>query len=276
MRKIFILCTVCFIASAQPSSPAQELAGQERAFSAAADSIGINRSFVMFLDEQCVMFNPHPVNGMQLYRTRPESKAHLSWYPAFVEVAASGDFGLSTGPWQYRIAKGDTSVAYGYYVSVWKKRADGVWKVIFDNGIGYPKAMHRNEPEQFTQRNGSIAASGPAAGGMMEAERRFQRSRKKEGAAAALKQFGDGNVRVYRNDAFPAVDKNQSAVLVAAETPGMRFTPFDSVVASSGDLGYTYGIAVSPANDSACYFRLWRRTSGWKLAADILDPFRRP
>lgn len=278
MRILFILCSACVIVSAQPDSQAHELAGQERAFSAAADSFGINRSFVMFLDEQCVMFNPHPVNGMQLYRTRPESKAHLSWYPAFVEVAASGDLGLSTGPWQYRTTKGDTPVAYGYYISVWKKQADGVWKVIFDNGVGYPKHLHRSEPEKFNVLPSPAPRNTPATASrtMMDAERAFVNVRRSRGAAAAVGEYGDENVRVYRNEAFPAVNKDLSRSLLRSAEQGMRYTPFDSVIAASGDLGYVYGIAVSPAKDSASYVRIWRYRSGWKLAADVLDPFRKP
>lgn len=278
MRIFIILCSVVSIASAQTTSPAEELAAQERAFSAAADSVGIKRSFLRYLDEQCVMFNPHPLNGMQLYRNRPESKAHLSWSPVFVNVAASGDLGLSTGPWQLRPAKGDTPVAYGYYISVWKKRADGVWKVIFDNGIGYPKHLHRTEPEMFRVLPSAASRNAPAAAprSMMDAERAFQSMGRSRGAAAAVGEFGDEDVRVYRNDLFPAVNKDQSRSLLRSAEQGMRYTPFDSVTAASGDLGYVYGIAVSPANDSASYIRIWRYRSGWKLAADVLDPFRKP
>ncbi len=278
MRSLFLVLLMAAAVIPQQKDAESSLAAAERAFSAAADSFGINRSFVMFLDEQCVMFNPHPVNGMQLYRTRPESKAHLSWYPAFVEVAASGDLGLSTGPWQYRIAKGDTPVAYGYYISVWKKRADGVWKVIFDNGIGYPKHLHRSEPEKFRALPSPAPRNTPATASraMMDAERAFVNVRRSRGAAAAVGEYGDEDVRVYRNDAFPAVNKEQSRSLLRSAEQGMRYTPFDSVIAASGDLGYVYGIAVSPAKDSASYVRIWRYRSGWKLAADVLDPFRKP
>ncbi|NUN70731.1 MAG: hypothetical protein HUU02_13595 [Bacteroidetes bacterium] len=277
MRTFIILCTFCFSLQAQQHTSAHELARHERAFAAAADSAGIRSSFLAFLDEHCIMFNPHPLNGMELYRNRPESKAHLSWYPAFVEVASSGEMGLSTGPWQYRAAKGDTPAAYGYYISVWKRRQDGVWKVVFDNGIGYPKNVHRQEPETFRMITQQSPSAGPlqTSHGMMDAERAFRKEWSKNGAAAAVERFGDSDVRVYRNDAFPAVERKNAAALVRQKESGMTFTASDSVIAASGDLGYVYGIAVSPVKDSASYVRVWRYRSGWKLAADVLDPFRK-
>ena len=55
--------------------------------------------------------------------------APFSWKPETVEVLASGTLALSSGP--VFDPKGQR---VGTYNSTWRRDADGVWRVIFDNG----------------------------------------------------------------------------------------------------------------------------------------------
>jgi uncharacterized protein (TIGR02246 family) len=59
---------------------------------------------------------------------------NLRWVTSKVEVARSGDLAYDTGA--YTLTKNDASgkpvTATGKYVVVWKKQADGKWKVIED------------------------------------------------------------------------------------------------------------------------------------------------
>jgi uncharacterized protein (TIGR02246 family) len=59
---------------------------------------------------------------------------NLRWVTSKVEVARSGDLAYDTGA--YTLTKNDASgkpvTAAGKYVVVWKKQADGKWKVIQD------------------------------------------------------------------------------------------------------------------------------------------------
>jgi ketosteroid isomerase-like protein len=55
--------------------------------------------------------------------------APFSWRPETVEVLPSGTLGLSTGP--VFDPKGER---IGTYNSTWRRDADGVWRIIFDNG----------------------------------------------------------------------------------------------------------------------------------------------
>ena len=59
---------------------------------------------------------------------------NLRWVTSKVEVARSGDLAYDTGA--YALTKNDASgkpvTATGKYVVVWKKQADGKWKVIED------------------------------------------------------------------------------------------------------------------------------------------------
>jgi ketosteroid isomerase-like protein len=55
--------------------------------------------------------------------------APFSWAPEFVEVLDSGALALSSGP--VRDASGKRT---GTFNSVWRREADGRWKIILDNG----------------------------------------------------------------------------------------------------------------------------------------------
>ena len=57
--------------------------------------------------------------------------AAISWKTAKVEVAQSGDIGYSSGTYEFTMndASGKPVNDHGKYVEIWKKQADGKWKV---------------------------------------------------------------------------------------------------------------------------------------------------
>ena len=55
--------------------------------------------------------------------------APFSWEPETVEVLASGTLGLSSGP-----VKDPSGKQTGVFNSIWRREADGRWKVVFDKG----------------------------------------------------------------------------------------------------------------------------------------------
>lgn len=58
----------------------------------------------------------------------------LSWHATKVGVARSGELGYTSGTYDFSIkdASGKTISDTGKYLTVWKKEADGSWKVLFD------------------------------------------------------------------------------------------------------------------------------------------------
>src|SRR5262245_44880949 len=60
----------------------------------------------------------------------------LKWQPVKADVAASGDLGYTVGTWQLtgKNSKGDPLSMKGKYMTVWKKQANGEWKVVADMG----------------------------------------------------------------------------------------------------------------------------------------------
>jgi ketosteroid isomerase-like protein len=58
----------------------------------------------------------------------------ISWHADKVEVAKSGELGYTSGTYQmtFNDPSGKTIPDQGKYVTVWKKQADGTWKVLLD------------------------------------------------------------------------------------------------------------------------------------------------
>jgi ketosteroid isomerase-like protein len=61
-----------------------------------------------------------------------EKQAPFSWRPETVEVLDSGDLALSSGP-VFDPAGKQVAV----FNSIWRKEADGRWRVVFDKGSDY-------------------------------------------------------------------------------------------------------------------------------------------
>lgn len=55
----------------------------------------------------------------------------VSWSPERAVVSASSDLGYTSGSWRVQSSDG-TIVEAGTYVTVWRKQADGTWKVSVD------------------------------------------------------------------------------------------------------------------------------------------------
>jgi ketosteroid isomerase-like protein len=58
----------------------------------------------------------------------------IQWDPMTADVSVSGDLGYSKGTYEMRYSdqQGKMVVQKGSYVAVWKKGADGVWKLAVD------------------------------------------------------------------------------------------------------------------------------------------------
>ena len=64
----------------------------------------------------------------------------LDWSPQYAEVAKSGELGYTWGTYSltYMDQNGEEQKSYGKYLNIWKKQADGNWKVAIDIGNESP------------------------------------------------------------------------------------------------------------------------------------------
>ena len=66
----------------------------------------------------------------------------LTWAPQHGEVIGAGDVGYTVGRSLFKQTGADGKVTEraGEYLTVWRRQADGSWKVVFDTGSSLPSA----------------------------------------------------------------------------------------------------------------------------------------
>ncbi|MGC2108126.1 MAG: DUF4440 domain-containing protein [Candidatus Korobacteraceae bacterium] len=103
-----------------------------------------------FCAEECAVLAPNApmVHGREAIRElfsgwfKPELK--INWTPDKVEAANSEDLGFSSGTYQMSFKDSADEIVsdQGKYVIVWKKQADGSWKVVLDISNSDMPAAH--------------------------------------------------------------------------------------------------------------------------------------
>jgi hypothetical protein len=259
-------------ASAQSQLYANELAAQERTFSAEAEKVGTRDAFLHFFAGECIGFYPAPQNARRYWQVHGPTRGVLSWSPTFVRVSASGELGFSTGPWEYRKAKDSAAIAFGYFGSIWRKNDDGTWNVILDIGGDIPGPLPGEEELNCSSLPTRIPCEGGTEKKLQDIEREYAERVSKVGIGSGLKEFCSADVRVYRDGTFPKIGGGTTEEI---KTPAAacRFEPAGSGVSKAGDFGYVYGVVVSAVSDSSAFLHIWTRRDTWKLQADFLRGF---
>jgi ketosteroid isomerase-like protein len=122
---------------------ASELTAADAAFNAEAAKVGVLQAFLDVATPETKLLS-ETGKGSDAVRSAFKSfrpSATLSWKPSFAAAAAAGDLGYTWGRYEYRdkAADGRPIVETGTYVTVWRRQADGSWKVVLDGGTADPK-----------------------------------------------------------------------------------------------------------------------------------------
>jgi ketosteroid isomerase-like protein len=141
MIRVFPLLLLAGLAPAAPAQAPAALATLTRqvfvaessfaATMAARDSV----AFARFLAPDAIFFGEQAVLRGKVAVMERWSRffvgdtAPFSWRPAKVEVLDSGTLGLSTGP-----VHDPAGRQIGTFTSIWRREADGTWRVVFDKG----------------------------------------------------------------------------------------------------------------------------------------------
>jgi len=210
----------------------------------------------------------------------PAPTSQLSWIPEFADISRAGDLGYTTGPWEIRRSPQDGPYAFGHYVTLWRKQANGVWKVELDYGISHekvlpPEKVYSPSLPKDVARAASKAQADEAIAAIKNADRM---------ASSSLLTYFAGDVRLYREDYLPYITKS-AATRRLGETPGtMTSNQLAVRVSASADLGYSYGTAEFKPRDASKqveygnYVRIWKKqTDGsWKIVLDLLSSAPKP
>ena len=145
---------------------ARVLMEADSAFSAAA-ARGLEE-FVEFVADSATFFDGSSMQrGRQAvaesWRPLLETPgSSISWKPTSGDIAASGDLGYTIGRWEFT---GDEGSARGNYVTIWRRQADGSWKVVVDIGdTDAPPDTGASASGNAGQGEGGGGAAGTGAG----------------------------------------------------------------------------------------------------------------
>ena len=290
MKTRILLALLLFAFTVNAQTPFREMIHTEQAFSRMALEKNTRDAFMAFIADDGLLFRPGAVNGKKWMLEHPappsDKRPLLQWQPSLGVMAASGDFGYTTGPWESRPdIKDEKPSAYGHFVTVWKKQRDGSWKFVVDLGISHPESggpltiwepIDKKSTKKVVHIN--VAA---ARQDLLRHDRAYAQASLKQGVVKAFNSYSTPEVRLYREGNLPTDHRQTSVALLAAATTGqVSWTPIDGDVSRSGDLGYTHGTyeitdAAKKVTERGSYVRIWRGFGHeWRIVLDVTNAHR--
>jgi ketosteroid isomerase-like protein len=290
---LILLCAFVSLAVAQDAkekSALESMVDTERAFARMSEEAGVRPSFMAFIADDGILFRPTAVKGKQWMIDHPlpasDKRPLLRWWPTFADIASAGDMGYTTGPWEFKEnIQDEKPVAFGNFLTVWRKQPDGSWRFAIDLGISNPQPAQSPGPWQLPV---NYKAPKPLKGSwsfsstpILERDREFSKSSAKNGAQKAFDAYAADDVRVFRNDNQPFIGK-KLALTALPESPVIwTWEPAFADVSHSDDLGYSYGTYQLTKDgskiESGNYYRIWRkRGKVWQVVSDLLNPVPEP
>lgn len=266
MKKLIVtlFLMACYQLNAQKNIDG--LINAEKGFAAYSVAHGTKDAFLKFADSNGIVFDKgKATNAIQFWNSRDKRPGILNWWPEFVEIASSNDFGYTTGPWEFKM--NDTVVARGQFTTVWHLTQNDEWKFLVDLGVGNtPKYLMLS----LTTVKAKKITGNPSANEVLNAEQSFIDAYKREKVKAYKTYLSDKSVLNRNGLAYPASVKKSRAKFIDKTPSNIQFTITGSGIAPTGDLAYVYGntlINDKPEN----YLRIWRKEKQrWKIALEVL------
>ena len=270
MRKLFSILILfgCLIeVSAQKGIDG--LIQVEKNFAAYSVSNSTKEAFLKFLDSDGIVFdNGKPVNGIETWNKREKKPGVLNWSPQYAEIAASADFGYTTGPWTFQpTSLSDSVVARGQYTTVWYINNNGEWKFLVDLGVSNTPV---NTSTDVKNVNVEKQLSGPVPHpGLLGAENDFLKLAAENKIRAYEKYLSEKSI-LNRNGYLPAATSSDRNKLIELTPSSVQYKIEGSDMSGLLDMGYVYGTTVINGKTEN-YLRIWRWGYGeWKIAFEVL------
>jgi ketosteroid isomerase-like protein len=249
------------------------LIAAEKAYAKAAGEKGFREASISAFADDAVIFTPNPVNGKKFWQQTKEDPV-ISWRPTFAAIARSGDLGYTTGPAEFRNKRTDAQpVAFGDFVSIWRKKDSGAWKVIVDVGISHPQPTQAQNETTTYIPNTPVPNTESASADLDKLQREFTELLKDDEADAIIEHASD-DIRIYRRGQVPAVGKKAAKKMLSDVDAKTTCAPTGAGSSHPVDLAYEYGEYTSKRDDTTergIYLCIWRLESdgAWKIALDL-------
>jgi ketosteroid isomerase-like protein len=265
-----------------------QMVDTERSFSRMSEEKGTRAAFAAFIADDGILFRPRAVTGKKWMQEHPlppsNTRPLLTWQPIYAFMSQSGDLGYTTGPWQYKNDIKDAKAsAFGNFMTIWKKQADGNWRFVLDLGISNPEPKVNADPSFPRGVTGRFAPIEMHAARMalLNEEREFSKASEDLGAAEAFLLRADVGVRVFRENQMPFVGRAAAAKAMYPPSTVWTWTAAFADVSRAGDLAYSHGIyrlrdkKTGEISERGNYARVWKKVAGtWRVVIDIANPVK--
>lgn len=257
----------------QTSAALDGLVAAERAFAAATAIVGVRDGFLAFFAPDAVAVEVRSDGSARLLSAHARIAAGpaasyplsrvLTWAPLTGQVSGDQAMGWLTGPYGERTSDGAPG-ASGFYFSVWRRQADGTWKVWLDQGIAAPETSSSvdfsaaEDPGAAPAESADLAESAVSDGAAAWADRLSAHARlHRHGIAPRL---GADAIRAWRADTWRSLHYHAVRTDVAA-----------TMAVSLG--GYA-GVQLDGRAEFGTFARVWQ-TDGegrWRIVFETSRP----
>lgn len=283
-RSLIVGATLCLVQPAAIAAALEDVLAADAAFAARSVEVGQQAAFLEVLADESVLFRPDAVAGREWLATHESATGRLEWVPAAAAVNCSGQLAITTGRWQYVNAAGGEPVS-GHYLSLWRRDAEGRWRVLLDHGIDHAADAVPPEPlagllEPLWAGEASGTCGERLRGSELEhAEAALNESIARRGLPVALRRAAAPGALVYRDDSPPARLAGDGPALDARFGKGSVARHVGVIVQPGSDLAVSHGVlGASGAEGSvpvheALYVRVWTLDDNrWRVAIDLQTP----
>jgi ketosteroid isomerase-like protein len=257
------------------SAELQSMVDAENAFAKYSKEKNTRDAFLMYLTDSTVLFDKNgPTKGKKSWTERSVNNSLLFWRPVFVGISKSGDLGFSTGPWEWSPTKESAKPeAYGYFASIWQKFPEG-WKLALDLGTLLPGAESQTADLHSSNPTGVANLGTKRKEAFLKADDEY--NHKIAGSERALfKEDFSEDALILRTGSFPSYYPFSDLSVAKSK---FIFRRFGGDIASSNDLGYTFGrVKFESLQDGvtkpteASFSRVWKIEDGiWKIVLEVI------
>lgn len=294
LRASFVtLLVLAWIQAPTPQAVADDLLAADRAFAAAAAAKPAVEAITAMLADDVAMMAPPPVHftrgrarAAQLLGDNADYRdGRVEWAPVRAGISADGQHGFTFGYMTLR--RGDQPAIRFKYVAYWVKTRDG-WRVAVYKRARAERSPASQDmlppalPARLTAPTADAAALARYTASLDRAERAFSDDAQAIGLERAFARHGSPDaVNVGGPDTaeFVVGAEAIARAVSAGQPPGgstLHWAPDEVLVASSGDLGVTFGriFFKTPRPDGPTavpYVTIWRRdgpTGTWRYVAE--------
>jgi ketosteroid isomerase-like protein len=275
-----------------PAEAVEALLAADRHWAGVADSAGFVQALAGMLASDVRMpvapggWAEGATAAVAAVRANPANLgAFASWTPIRGGVSADGLHGFTYG--YLTLVRADSSTSEQKYLSYWVRGTEG-WRVAAYKRAGRPEGAVAREllppalPPAMVPPTADARVLEAHRASLDSVERAFAAEAQVSGLGPAFAAYGsDDAMNLGRGPAF-----TMGAAGIAAEVQGDRppgpspvdWAPHEVLVASSGDLGVTFGTIVpneAPADGAETvvfpFFTVWRRadpSAPWRYVAE--------